>query len=126
MEGTRTMEESYSQYGYPAKKVIASVVLATVLHVVVLGAYFILGSSHKPPAAAAKPAEGDAAKGAATAPPKDGKAPGETAAKPPSGTGDEKKTDKTPDEIKKSTDVAKPGEIPSKPDTDIDEILKRK
>lgn len=122
MEGTLEYN-----HGYPMKKVIASIVLATVLHVVVLGAYFILGSSKKPPApaaASAKPEE--PAKGTPPAPTKDGKPAESTAAKTPSGTGSEKKADKTPDEIKKSTEVAKPNEIPSKPDTDIDDILKRK
>ena len=128
MEATRTLEESYGQTGYPMKKVIASIALATVLHVVVLSAYFILGSSKKPPAtaAAAKPAEGDA-KATPSAQPKDPKAPGgDTASTKPAGSGDEKKSEKPSEEAKKNTDVAKPGEIPSKPDSDIDDILKRK
>jgi len=127
MEATRTLEESHSQYGYPMKKVIASIALAAVLHVVVLSAYFILGSSKKPPAAAtaAKPAETDP-KAAPSANPKDPKSPGEAASTKPAGSGDEKKSEKPSDEAKKNTDVAKPGEIPSKPDSDIDDILKRK
>jgi hypothetical protein len=125
MEATGTLE--YGQGGYSMKKVIASIVLATVLHVVVLGAYFIFGSSKKPPAPAAAAAKPDEpAKGTPPAPTKDGKQAETTAAKTPNGTGAEKKTDKTPEEIKKSSEVAKPGEIPSKPDTDIDDILKRK
>lgn len=125
MDGTQTLNEAYSQTGYSRKQVIGSIVLATVLHVVVLGAYFILGSSKKAPqpAVAAK-TEGDGAKPATGTPPKDGKS-ADPGAKPSTAHGDEK-PGKVPDEIKKSTEVAKPNEIPSKPDTDIDDIFKRK
>src|SRR6185436_19446769 len=104
------------------------ILLATVLHVVVLSAYFILGSSKKmsAPTAATKTAEGDAAKPGPVTPPKEG-APAtgdKTTAKTPGP--DDKKPGKPPEEIRKSSEVAKPGEIPTKPDSDIDEILKRK
>jgi hypothetical protein len=120
MENTKSMVEVYGASGYPMKKVIASVLLATVLHVVVLGAYFILGSSKKPPATPSVEPE----KNAAAAPQKDGKSPDKAATK--TAPGDEKKPDRVSEENKKGAEVAKPGEIPSKPDTDIDDILKRK
>ena len=120
--------------GYSTKKVVASVALACVLHVVVLTGYIILGSSKKPKATAeAKPEE----KG--KTPDEKSKSPApvndEKLEKPPttsqidsknpdkdSKPGDSKKS---PEE-KKNSEVAAPNEIPKSPDGDIEDIIKRK
>ena len=117
--------------GYSTKKVASAVALTCVLHVVVLGAYFIFGSSKHPkmPATAeAKPGEekgkkvDEKVKTPESAPDKTTVAPTD------SKLGDAAKPDDKADAKKpaKSPEVASPNEIPARPDTDIDDILKRK
>lgn len=116
-------DPGYAPPGFTRSRVTGSLVIAVVLHLLVLGSYFFLGSSKKPVAAAvpSKPATEIAGtvdlktdpKGK-TDPLAENKKP---AVKPETST--ERKVDP------KNTDVAKPGEIPKQPDSGLDDLFKK-
>ena len=97
--------------------------IAVVLHLVVLGSYFFLGSSKKVAVTAVPAKPGTEIVGTAdlkadpkvkTDPLAETKKPG---VKPE--TSAEKKVDP------KNTEVAKPGEIPKQPDSSLDDLFKK-
>ena len=112
--GAEKMSDVFKS-GYTRGQIVKSVIAAFVLHAVLLGGYIMLGSSHKPVAKKedAKTAfKTDASATASTTP-----AAGAAKTAP---NGDAPKGDSH------KADVAKPGEVPSAPDSDIDAILKSK
>lgn len=116
-------DPGYAPPGFTRSRVTGSLAIAVVLHVLVLGSYFFLGSSKKPAAAAvpAKPTTEIAGTVDSKTDPK-AKADPLTENKKPSvkaETSAEKKVDP------KNTDVAKPGEIPKQPDSSLDDLFKK-
>ncbi len=117
------MDTGYAPPGFTRSRVTASLAIAVVLHLVVLGSYFFLGSSKKPVVAAVPAKPGTEIAGTAdpkadpkvkTDPLAENKKPG---VKPE--TSAEKKVDP------KNTEVAKPGEIPKQPDSSLDDLFKK-
>jgi hypothetical protein len=119
---TSSMADAFKT-GYSRKQIITSIAFAVLLHGTILGAYIVLGGEKKSSKTAEKSEKKDDAKVATPVlPAGDSKADANKA----ESTDPAKKSPGPTADSKKNSDVAKPGEIPAAPDSDIDSILKAK
>jgi hypothetical protein len=119
---TSSMADAFKT-GYSRKQIITSIVFAVLLHGTILGAYLVLGGEQKPSKTAEKSEKKDDAKAATPIVPAGDSKAGATKA---DGTDSAKRSPNPAVDTAKNSDVAKPGEIPAAPDSDIDSILKAK
>jgi len=107
--------------GYSSKQIIMSIVCAFLLHGAILGGYMIMGSEKKSQKSAEKTEKKEDVKAAPAV-------PGDLAKTEPAKADSTDPARRLPNPAVdgKKPDVAKPGEIPAAPDSDIDSILKAK
>jgi hypothetical protein len=121
-----SMSEAFKS-GYTRSQIVRSIALALVLHGAIIGGYLVISSEKKGPESVVKETEKKVEESKDTAK----KAPGAIEAATESTKGAAKsgeskggEASKHGAEAPKNDETAKPGEIPSAPDSDIDSILK--
>ncbi|HYG76016.1 MAG TPA: hypothetical protein VEK08_13510 [Planctomycetota bacterium] len=125
MSDSSTIDADAFRSRYSVKQIGTAVAFAFLLHGVLLGAYFVLGSEKKGPGKTAEKVEKkDDSK--AAAPAKPGESGKNDLLEKPADTAGKTTPPAPPADAKKNTETAKPGEIPNAPDSDIDNILKAK